>query len=784
MNDRVADSRRAGMTLTSLMVICVGLVALGGSCYLVADWWSCLPADTRATYVGRRSCIECHQQETELWRGSHHDLAMDLATAETVLGDFSGVQLEHYGVTSTMFQRDGQYFVRTEGPDGRMGDFQVKYVFGVEPLQQYLVEFDRPADMPDHENARLQVLRVSWDTEQNRWFYLSPPDVDERLAPDDPLHWTGSAQNWNHMCADCHSTNLQKRFDVDSLTYHTTFSEIDVSCEACHGPGSIHVQLARGKSLFWDRKLGYGLAKRLKGDDPKVEIQACAPCHSRRRVVHPDQPPGQDYYDCYANEVLLPGRYYADGQILDEVYVYGSFLQSKMYHQRIRCTDCHDAHTTRVKLQGNDLCTSCHSNHPAAKYDTPAHHRHKADSTGASCVACHMPETPYMDVDFRRDHSLRIPRPDLSVDLGVPNACTGCHLDASRVDAAKRERLTDYSKWMAAAREGDQQVQAELERVDQWSADWIRTWYGEPADDQAPPHFASALDAAWRMESDAVPGLLDLARNRAYPAIARASALVQLSQQAPQESWGLSQALLEDRDPQVRAAAIGCLESMPNRERLKLLTPLLRDPTRLVRTEAARALADFGPQAFDPGHRLLREQALAEYRRGLLRDADQAMAHMGLGLLAERQQDWTAAIKAYETAMRVQPGVTGPRTNLAALLERLGRAGRAAALRREELDLLARDATLAPDSAPVQYRYGLSLYLHERMPEAIESLRRACELEPNVADYRLALTLLHQRLEHWDQAEASAERLIELAPDNPGYRNLLREIRARTPPQS
>ena len=337
------------------------LLAGGG---IFADWWTCLPEGVESTYAGRASCVECHAKESRLWTGSDHDLAMDLATPETVLGDFENAQLTHFGITSRMYTEDGKYMIHTEGPDGQMQDFAIKYVLGVRPLQQYMVEFDRPANGPAHEVSRVQVLRVSWDTEKKQWFYLSPPDVDDKLAPDDPLHWTSAAQNWNHMCADCHSTNVHKSFDVETKTYHTTFSEIDVSCETCHGPASTHVQLAHSPSLFWDRRLGYGLAH-LKSEDSNVEIETCAPCHSRRHVVYPEYQPGQSYYQNYVNELLEPATYYADGQILDEVYVYGSFLQSKMRHQEIRCSDCHNPHSGRLIHEGNQVCTSCHQHDPA-----------------------------------------------------------------------------------------------------------------------------------------------------------------------------------------------------------------------------------------------------------------------------------------------------------------------------------------------------------------------------------------------------------------------------------
>ena len=276
-----------------LILIAVSLTAGG---LLFADYWAARPAGEQASYVGRDACAACHQKEMDAHAGSHHDLAMDLATEATVLGDFGDITFEHDGLVNRLFRDGERFMVHTEGPTGDMEDFEVKYVFGVTPLQQYMVEFDRDPEMPADAVPRLQVLRISWDTVKGEWFYLRPPDVDEKLEPDDPLHWTGIAQRWQTMCADCHSTNLQKNFSPKTGNYHTTFSEIDVSCEACHGPGSMHIELAKAKSMFWDRRHGYGLTK-LKGDDPEPQLQTCAPCHSRRGVIAGGFRGGSHYYE-------------------------------------------------------------------------------------------------------------------------------------------------------------------------------------------------------------------------------------------------------------------------------------------------------------------------------------------------------------------------------------------------------------------------------------------------------------------------------------------------------
>lgn len=777
------------MVLAGLMLL-VSLIVF-------VDWWTCLPDDAIATYVGRQSCAECHAKEVELWTGSFHDLAMDLATPDTVLGDFNDVEFIHFDIRSRMYRQDGKYMVYTEGPDGQMHDYEVKYVFGVDPLQNYMVEFDRTPDMLEHEIARLQVLRITWDTKKQRWFYMPPPDVQEKLQPDDDLHWTRIAQCWNHMCADCHSTNLQKNYDPASRTYRTTFSEINVSCETCHGPASLHVELSRKRSLFWDRKRGYGLAG-LKGDDPLPQIHTCAPCHARRRVVYPNPQAGENFYDYYDNELLQAHTYHADGQILDEVYEFASFVQSKMYHKGIRCSDCHDPHSLRTKYTGNSVCTSCHQ-HPAGKYDVVAHHRHETDSTGASCVECHMPETTYMEVDPRRDHSLRVPRPDISVHLGTPNACSRCHLEEGMLDPAKAAELKDYAAWLLAARNGDQEVHEALARVDRWCADKFREWYGVKDDEET--HFAHTLTAARRGEPAAEDALLALVKDRRLPAIVRATGLYELSQYPSPAVLDVSRDLLSDFDPQVRSVSIANLQGLPDESLVRSVVPLLKDPVRSVRTEAARVLARVPVSLLKGTQRQSLTQALEEFKAGLMANNDRASAHLTLGLLYESQQNFAAARQAYETAIHVEPQVTGPRTNLAALLERLaeptqyGAVGgrepaiasataaqaveyrqKAAELRKEELALLQRDVGLMPTSAALQYRYGLLLYLHGQLQEAEQHLAKACELEPNSPDFALALALFYQKQQRHGEALEWARRLVALRPDDASYRQLLAEL--------
>lgn len=805
-----------------LVVGYCAVTALQGGCSK-----SSVPFDlSKATFVGHENCVSCHQEEAQQHVGSHHDQAMQLASEATVLGDFDNAQIEHHGVVSRMFRDGNRFVVNTEGPDGQMTDFEVKYVFGLTPLQQYMIEFPAegqtlPATSKDGKDIvpRVQVLRLCWDTNKNEWFYLPPPDVAEKLDPSDDLHWTGIAQRWNNMCADCHSTDYQKHFippeaksifasidngdqgdDFNTLhanlagsdrgEYRSTFMEINVSCEACHGPGSKHVELAQQWFPGWNRERGYGLAN-LKAT-AENQIQACAPCHSRRNVVSGGFQAGDNFYDYYASQLLTEGIYYPDGQILDEDYVHGSFLQSKMYHKGIKCTDCHDPHTAKLKHDGNQVCTSCHQ-HPAAKYDSVAHHFHKPTIDGqpapaAQCVNCHMPSTTYMAVDARRDHSFRIPRPDLSTAQGTPNACTGCHLKIENVSPEKHDQLKLYQDWMQAARAGDAEVQAELERANQWCDAACEQWYGEKR--RRDEHFGIAISAGQQGLPEAKELLLRLLGRRGpeAPALARATALQVLQNVDPEEAADQAVKAVEDDHPTVRATAASQLIGGSNASRnIQALEKLLKDPVRSVRTEAARNLIEYPREMWSDNARSALTNALTELEQGLAFSNDRSGAHLALGILAEQQSRIQQAITHYEAAISVEPAVTGPRSNLARLLERnlanatgdqSGIERQVKRLRKEELSLLERDVRLLPDAAAIQYRYGLALYLDGQAEQALAPLIRAAELEPTQPMYAQTVAMLHEKLEKWDEAIAWAEKALELADGEPSYQQLLESIRA------
>lgn len=653
-------------------------------------------------FLGRDVCSGCHEEQAAQWSGSHHDLAMQAASEETVLGDFDNASLNHYGVTSSFFRKGETFMVRTEGADGKLRDYPISYTFGVEPLQQYLVEFP---------GGRLQALSLAWDTRPKerggqRWFHLYP---DEQIAHDDELHWTQPSQNWNSMCAECHSTNLEKNYDPAERTFSTAWSEIDVSCEACHGPGSDHVAWA-GRKPGWEKhESGMGLAisldERKRVDwamDPETgnavrsrprdsgrEIGMCARCHSRRSPISGNYVNGEPLLDHYLPRLLDAGMYYADGQIDDEVYVYGSFIQSRMFQAGVTCSDCHEPHSLQLRAPGNGVCLQCHA---ATKYDRASHHFHAPGSTGASCAECHMPPRNYMVVDPRHDHSMRIPRPDLSVRLGTPNACNNCHEDESPG----------------------------------WAAGQVRSWYG-----QAPGGFqsyAQALHDARHAQAHSADSLAALIRDTQTPAIARATALAQIGPYLDAATVDVLTLGLSDTDPGVRAAAVAQLESVPAEMRVRLAFPMLEDPVRAVRIEAARSLAPIPTGDLPEHQRLLLDKAVREYIAAQQVMAERPEAQVNLGNLYAALGEAEQAAVAYETAIDLNPAYVPAYVNLADLYRAQGKeAGAENALRRA--------ARVSPGNADVHHALGLSLVRQQRTQEGVEALRLASTLNPDNPRY-------------------------------------------------
>ena len=659
-------------------------------------------ASQSAQFVGRSVCADCHADQLALWSGSHHDLAMQPATGETVLGDFDNASFSHYGVQSSFYRKDGKFMVRTEGAEGKLQDYEIKYTFGADPLQQYLIEFP---------GGRMQALSLAWDARSKeqggqRWFHLYP---DEKIAHDDELHWTGPSQNWNSMCAECHSTRLEKNYDPLNKTFATSWLEINVSCEACHGPGSEHVgwanhkpgwekldankglvlSLDERKDIQWKTDPESGSVSRSQPRSGEKEIEMCARCHSRRSPISGDYAHGEPLLDHYLPRLLDEGMYFADGQMDDEVYVYGSFLQSKMFHAGVTCSDCHEPHSLALRAPGNGVCLQCHS---AKKYDVKSHHFHKTGSAGASCAECHMPPKTYMVVDPRHDHSMRIPRPDLSVRYGTPNACNNCHTD----------------------------------KDPEWAAEQVKGWYGHVP--QGLQTWTGTFVASRNADPRASESLLQLIRDTRTPDIARATALSQVSPYLNAQNLDILTLGLWDEDPAVRAATAGILEQLPVQLRVQLAFQVLEDDVRAVRIEAARSLAAIPAGDLNDKQRRLLEQGIREYINSQLAMAERPEAQANLGGLYGARGEMEKALAAYNTAIDLNQAYVPAYVNLADLYRTQGDERKADTVLRKALKI-------TPESAAVHHALGLSLIRQQRTDEAVEELRQAATLDPAAVRY-------------------------------------------------
>lgn len=734
----------------------------------------CLSGTAHASpeFVGSQACESCHASEYENWTGSHHDLAMQLPTEETVLGDFDNASFEYGGIT-TRFYRDGDSFmVRTDGEDGELTDYAVKYVFGVHPLQQYLLPLSR---------GRLQALSIAWDARPEseggqRWYHLYP---DEVINHEDPLHWTGPYQNWNTRCAECHSTDLKKNYDTGTRSFNTQYAEIDVGCEACHGPGKKHLELAQADQLAgahqggfptdlaqrgeWSFPQGQNIAQRSEPLDSRAQVDSCGRCHARRGTLG-DYHYGADLLDTHRLSLPQSPLYHYDGQILDEVYVYGSFLQSKMHQAGVVCSNCHEPHSATLRAPGNGICAQCHT---PAVYDAPQHHHHQPGSEGAQCATCHMPETTYMGVDPRRDHSIRIPRPDLSVVMGTPNACNQCHTDE---DA-------------------------------QWALDALRKNGVHFRDTGS--HIARSLAMLDAGDARAVPAIAQLANDTTAAPIWRATAMEALGLVGGREATQTMAALLYDDDPIIRTSTVRSLQFLSLQQRFQLLTPLMNDEVTAVRMEVAVALAGVPLDQIPPEQADKLRKLFAEYVGIQKQHADMPGVLMQLGLFYANRGDTPAAEASYREALELNPQLLAAYLNLADLLRAQQRDEEARVLLLQALDVLPENGNTlhalglletrsgstdkaleylrkaaALETMGTRHRFVYAIALHDlgKPREAIRQLEKLLRQSPADQQVLMALANYSAELGEKDKARGHAQQLLKLAPNNPNYQQLLQSL--------
>lgn len=637
----------------------------------------------KASYVGSEQCQNCHQTEQQQWRGSDHHQAMKLATSENIVGNFSAPPLKHHQQKTTFNTVDGQYHIQTDQDTPTASDLTLQYTFGVFPLQQYLTALP---------NGRWQSLPFAWDARSTaqggqHWFHLY---ANENIVPNDVLHWRSPSHNANHMCIECHTTDFKKNYQTDSDSFQSTWVETGVGCESCHGPGSKHlawaknprdalyknkgwdIALTSGSSALWQHQTATAKPSRIEASDT-TQIERCAQCHSRRSRIDASNDK-EKFLDAFMPALLDETLYFPDGQIQDEVYEYGSFLQSKMAMRGVTCSNCHNPHSGKVKIEGNGLCLQCHN----AEYNTPKHTLHTPETTGSFCVDCHMPTRTYMTVDTRRDHSFRIPRPDLSATLETPNACTNCHTDKTNA-------------WATAAIEKNA------------GASWKTPHHGE-------------IIAQARLAKPAVfDDLTQLIQDNTQAPIVRATAMGLLTNFPTRNALPLINDALKNNEDLIRIGALRAAEILPPEQQSSLL-PLLNDSVRAIRIEAARQLA---------GNPITQNstsftKARQEYIDSQNIDADRAAALTNLAGLAIREQRLQDAENLLKTAIAREPYYIPASVNLADLyraLQQESDAGR----------VLQNAMQRVPNNADLMMSYALWLVRSGNINAAVAQLKTATQ---------------------------------------------------------
>jgi len=659
-----------------------------------------------------QACGACHEEAYRDWLASHHAPAnrlMDPAQDTTAFVPQRIVQ--HDSFVTKVCTRGGLLEISQTGPGGRTTRHRPEAVIGITPLIQYLVAFP---------GGRLQVVDMSYDPRSNEWFNVFG---DENRQPHEWGFWTNRSMTWNVQCAFCHMTGLQKNYDPATDSYHTTWDEMGVSCAQCHGPMTEHTANPEAP---------------LAGPQFSTNqvMENCATCHSRREEMTGTFRPGDAYADHFRLALAdQPSLYFPDGQILDEVYVYGSFLMSRMHLKGVSCLDCHNPHSGAVKLPviNNTLCMSCHTQ-PGLNGATPIvpteHSHHGIESTGNRCIECHMPMRTYMQRDPRRDHGFTSPDPLLSKELGIPNACNQCHTDKS---------------------------------VD-WSIEWVDKWYGDKLDQR--PARARARLVARARDADAavIPELLGWLETEEID-YWRATLLALLAQWSDRvEVRRELETSLAHSNALVRAAAVNALSALPDTyERLK---PLRKDPVRQVRLDAA--WATLNPVEREAGsYREVMDylRYICDQPAGALRQSQKALTE-GQTLSAE---EWARKALAWDPSAYSHYA--------------LGRVLHAGGKQAEAAQQLENAVALDPRNATYLFALGLLYGEVDRLDEALQCLQKTVEVDPQFGRGWYNLGLLHAQLERLPEAAEAlgkAESLLPASPD-PGYALATVQLRLRNP---
>tara|TARA_R110002124_G_scaffold287329_1_gene473062 strand:- start:2544 stop:4739 length:2196 start_codon:yes stop_codon:yes gene_type:complete len=690
-------------------------------------------------YLGSEQCQSCHEKQFQAWQGSHHDMAMRHAKPDAVLADFNNAELEFNSKQNSFFKKNEQYWVNIEGPDGQFHDYQIKYTFGYQPLQQYMVEFD---------DGRVQLIPFAWDSRAKadggqRWFHLYPQFTQKHQE----FFWTNTGQNWNYMCAYCHSTNVKKNFDLKSNSYNTTFSEVNVGCESCHGPASNHINWLKKpdntiKFSGFERDLTKSVTNWVSKPDRTTltpekikhsqQTLTCAQCHSRHTQISDEDPvKSNEFGDRYMLSLLTPQLYYPDGQIYDENFVYGSFLQSEMHKNGVVCSNCHDPHSAKLTLPKEQVCLQCHQ---AETYQNSEHHHHQENSPGAQCINCHMPETIFMQIDGRRDHRWHIPRPAQSQQLGSPDVCLSCHQDKNS----------------------------------QWSEKITKQWHPQTEESNVKP-FAPVFAAIEQGYSQASTALSQIAQSNDYAPIVRASALLRMNTLLDTNSLIAIARAVKSANTNIRLGAINGAENIAGAERWRIISPLLVDKALVVRTEATRVLMPLW-QRLSLKQKQTLQPALDEYLEVQAFNEDRGFSHNNKAYVFMSQGKLDYAETAFKEGIRIEPFFANTYLNLSELYRRQQKETAAISELKQGLKAI-------PDNGQLHYNLALAYIRAKQTDKAIEFFKRATEASPENANFHYVYGLSLEKIQP-EKAQLAIDKAFQIS-DSPQYLYTLCEMQIK-----
>lgn len=656
------------------------------------------------------NCKSCHSKQFEQWSTSQHAIAMAPATSESVLGNFSGKYFNEKNFQVTFDQVEEKFFVHiTENNEA--SKWQVKYTFGVYPLQQYLIDIG---------DGRLQALNIAWDTRPvaeggQRWFRLG---AAEKPASGSAMHWQGIYQNWNNQCADCHSTGLIRNYNPINDSYQTDWSYLAVGCVACHENAKTHAS-AMQKGIATNAGVNLAAAgawsSSTKEQPPshqgpasaKAQVPTCGRCHSLRTNLI-DSGSGQVHKELSLSRLVEP-LYYSDGRVREEVFVMGSFEQSKMFQAGVVCTDCHNPHTGNLKLEGNAVCTQCHN---TADFDTPKHHHHSESSQGAQCVSCHMPEATFMKIDARREHSFTVPRLDISKASGSPDVCLACHIGRDR----------------------------------DWSTGTVERWFPD----------SEKTETWYETQRQELPRIIDYLTDPAEPAIRRATLLEQHGEVLAQQHLTVLKGLIGSDSAVIRESVFKTLKYGNDAVIKKIAEIGLGDSTLVVRIAAFESLVQLGVQSGPTSW----EKVRAEYEHYLNMQSDLPSGSLlKARYLLSIDSTNDEAEKLLKRALQKDAQYTPATILLTDILRSDGR-------NHEAIIAIDRSLAIFPNEASLIHLRGLVHLKLKDYPIALKNLERAAELEPGqwLFGYRYALVLY--QLKNKEKAREVIRPLLERFPNN------------------